>query len=843
MSQSSFPLGGAPLQRGKACLNCRRRKTKCDGVRPVCGPCSRHSTLDDCEFDDAGPADSQMLEEQIRVIQQRIDELQNPAARSSHRAGGSSSNKNNMQLGPLLSHFRTSANALSAKVAELPPFVLQALAHNFLHNAPSFGFFLDTQAFHAAIQSPSSASNTNTPLPPVLLDVMHLWGIHLATDPRIAASRAQYEPALLAHALRSTAGALTSAHPRTLLHAAQASVLLATYFLRNARMVEGRYHASAAVGIVLSGGWHRLPAGGANINRLRGEEGRMLKEQVAAFWGVLTVDNVWSGANGWASNVVYGPGGLDIATPWPSENPPGEFVCLSMPMDSAHPSPDPSQSGTLPRFLADLPDYADCPAALRIAGFTAALPPVQHKTVLTTHLVARLACIRLHETGTSPAYNSRARMLTAAREVVQILMNPTVAEEAKGGAVDPVIAPILARVCMVLISEITAMQRVPQQQQNPVVLQSVLDALKFLVQVMGVMAAQFKLMGTSASAPSHPTGLASYTPTVALPTTIALPPPLSPNTGSEHAEDEDREEGKREREDDGEDEPPKKRRRRQALSCTEGLSLPLPPLSSVSAPLTTSYPSPAHSSSQLSRARTSSPTDRQLPPPPSPERNRRRASASAGAYQPTYAPFPPTPLRPLLPRASTSSVLAIASSGGGRGGASGSGAGRTSGRDAGEEARRPGTAGAETSGHRAAASEGGTNTNALQDSDDHAGERPTSGGRQPASASLLDAIELPLPHGFQTVRVLRVGVGIPALDEDMFEGSDRFLAEPRFLSAKKNASAKLALPRSLLGLPCPPIARSSRAELKPDHNSLRPLSPPFVVVVEQQCFAVSGNSR
>ncbi|TEB31748.1 hypothetical protein FA13DRAFT_342090 [Coprinellus micaceus] len=35
------------LRRGEACLNCRRRKIKCDGVKPVCMPCRRDGCNED----------------------------------------------------------------------------------------------------------------------------------------------------------------------------------------------------------------------------------------------------------------------------------------------------------------------------------------------------------------------------------------------------------------------------------------------------------------------------------------------------------------------------------------------------------------------------------------------------------------------------------------------------------------------------------------------------------------------------------------------------------------------------------------------------------------------------
>jgi hypothetical protein len=196
--------------------------------------------------------------------------------------------------------------------------------HNFLHHASCFGFFLDTQAFHDAVTSTHGRD-----LPPVLLNVMYLWGIHLSKDARVTA----YEPAFLQHALRSTAGSLAGSHPRMILHSMQASVLLAYYFVRKARFLESRYHISAAVSIALSAGLHRvrsaaqagvgdrgvgvLPSGHAALPapQSAAEEG----ERISAFWTVLTLNNCWAGTDGSPSNVSYGEGGLKIDTPWPLE--------------------------------------------------------------------------------------------------------------------------------------------------------------------------------------------------------------------------------------------------------------------------------------------------------------------------------------------------------------------------------------------------------------------------------------------------------------------------------------------------------------------------------------------
>lgn len=80
--------------RGSACLNCKKRKhvrasllqldhhtltpcQKCDGGRPVCGPCIRSRRETECEYlDGPRPSRKQLLEEQIARLQERVEELE-----------------------------------------------------------------------------------------------------------------------------------------------------------------------------------------------------------------------------------------------------------------------------------------------------------------------------------------------------------------------------------------------------------------------------------------------------------------------------------------------------------------------------------------------------------------------------------------------------------------------------------------------------------------------------------------------------------------------------------------------------------------------------------------------
>ncbi|KAJ7463324.1 hypothetical protein FB451DRAFT_1139690 [Mycena latifolia] len=512
----------------------------------MCGPCRRFSAaFGDCEYTEGGPSSAQMLEEQISILQARIEDLEKPKdqrlALTMPRASGSRgypvtpsqiSPSNTMGLGPLLNHFcaryyasadlhqslsvaldlqQTSGTSVNPNASNSMPTVL----HNFLHNATCFGFFLDTQAFHDAVTSPSGRN-----LPPVLLNVMYLWGVHLSEDERITV----YEPAFLAHALRSTASSLIGSHPRTVLHSVQASVLLAYYFIRNARFLEGKYHTSAAVSIAVS----------ASLHRIRGAQGGQFPptaealppptdpleegERINAFWNVLTLNNCWAGMDGSPSNVAYGPAGLKIDTPWPLE--PRDYVEASQRphLVSRH------SSDTVARFLADAPDDAVSGEAYhakagilfeaatrlglryrsnsisrndpefvgldrKIDTFIAALPAIQSKAMLVVHTLVHGAMIQLYNPLVEDHASARAKSLSAARAVAEILVKTDVPNV---GLIDPVLAPLWASTCLAFIKEIA--RRRSQGAANHT--QSMIDSLNVIIAAMKIFAPHWRLMTT-----------------------------------------------------------------------------------------------------------------------------------------------------------------------------------------------------------------------------------------------------------------------------------------------------------------------------------------------------------
>ncbi|KAH7098129.1 hypothetical protein BKA62DRAFT_773613 [Auriculariales sp. MPI-PUGE-AT-0066] len=81
-----------PLHRGEACLNCRKRKMKCDAVKPGCGPCSRQGKGTDCEYE-VSPFVQQIqrLEAEAAELRARVRDLesQQPSKGASSSPGTS----------------------------------------------------------------------------------------------------------------------------------------------------------------------------------------------------------------------------------------------------------------------------------------------------------------------------------------------------------------------------------------------------------------------------------------------------------------------------------------------------------------------------------------------------------------------------------------------------------------------------------------------------------------------------------------------------------------------------------------------------------------------------------
>ncbi|KAG9100000.1 hypothetical protein FRC06_004639 [Ceratobasidium sp. 370] len=65
------------LQRGSACLSCRKRKLKCDAARPACRKCLTAGRPDECVYDDGKQKTrTQLLQEKVKELEEKLLSLE-----------------------------------------------------------------------------------------------------------------------------------------------------------------------------------------------------------------------------------------------------------------------------------------------------------------------------------------------------------------------------------------------------------------------------------------------------------------------------------------------------------------------------------------------------------------------------------------------------------------------------------------------------------------------------------------------------------------------------------------------------------------------------------------------
>ncbi|KDQ61346.1 hypothetical protein JAAARDRAFT_45042 [Jaapia argillacea MUCL 33604] len=546
MSTSGEPSSSGPLQRGKACINCRKRKMKCDGARPICGPCLRGRRQEDCEYGDGqGRTRTEILEENIALLETRIKELEHPGEasasvtlhdphatyRQTHPSSSASLGPGNLRLSrsppalPMVNPSlmggrdsglsptsgyssgmhaggrdpRTSPSFPSSsspslrgsshhgrgrgappsghhhaswwETQEPPSDVSRLLMSLFLPHASQFGWCLSTPRF---LQSASSQVSTDRPLP-ALLSVIYLMGIHFSNSADLMAR----EPVFLSRAQHHLSVALSGDHPQKEMHTIQAEVILAYYFFRSGRFLEGRYHSTSAVSMAFA----------CHLNKIRSEdgddehigEGRGIGgilvtlppsrnqieegERINAFWQTFVLDRVWSAVLGSPAFISNDETLMtEIDTPWPLEREGYEQGVLS--------PTRPRSSRTLTNFLTDtvsdntIEGFSIMAVAVKSAvlfeqatqlaakfkstqnmselneirtrlrnldrltdRFTPVLLPMSEdlvapevvRCVLLGHAFAQAAIIQLHSVFVRDDQNSRRKSLAAANSVVETL--------------------------------------------------------------------------------------------------------------------------------------------------------------------------------------------------------------------------------------------------------------------------------------------------------------------------------------------------------------------------------------------------------------------------------------
>ncbi|KAJ7782518.1 hypothetical protein DFH07DRAFT_324892 [Mycena maculata] len=342
------------LQRGKACLRCRKRKMRCDGSKPACQQCSRAKKGETCEYDDGkGKTRTQILRETIVRLEQRVRELEDPDYVSPavtlydpHLRGFSESP-------PSSSYDSTGDASLSAAHSPFPSESTHSPEGSWSHlpgvsaSPPLFGpdmFFhepqvhiqppVDLVAMLLEIFSPHRhqcgleihmgrlRESLNLPRSeqrhPVLMNAIFLWACFISRPEPLS----QHEEHYLNQALDALREALRDGDKT--IDIVQASCLLSTYFLANGRILEGSYHASAAAALAVQCGLHGHISPEMAAWPPSGDDSKPFKmdlrqwERIHAFWQVYNLDRCWSVALRKPTIIPDGPSAWNsINCPWP----------------------------------------------------------------------------------------------------------------------------------------------------------------------------------------------------------------------------------------------------------------------------------------------------------------------------------------------------------------------------------------------------------------------------------------------------------------------------------------------------------------------------------------------
>ncbi|EIW58174.1 uncharacterized protein TRAVEDRAFT_47347 [Trametes versicolor FP-101664 SS1] len=292
-----------PLERGRACARCRRRKMRCDGQRPACGQCERADRAEDCEYQDGNsPTQNQLLEDQVADLERRIAHI-------------------NAGRDPIVLHDPYHTWNAAQRSAQNDHDPMRALVRQFTQHATEFGFFLHIHRFLDKVFLQSNSTHSNSLR--ILLNVIYLIGAKLSGNPQVKAQ----ERAYLDRALQHLPTALPE-DPRGAIYVMQAEVLLANYFFDSDRKLEGVYHTNAAVSIAVASRLHTIRSARRSRSTTDAATYRLPPpvdlleegERINGFWTVFVLDRCWAVATGSAPAFTDSESaGTQIDTPWPME--------------------------------------------------------------------------------------------------------------------------------------------------------------------------------------------------------------------------------------------------------------------------------------------------------------------------------------------------------------------------------------------------------------------------------------------------------------------------------------------------------------------------------------------
>ncbi|KAJ6481336.1 hypothetical protein C8R47DRAFT_595755 [Mycena vitilis] len=445
----------------KACMNCRQRKIRCGGERPVCRRCRLQPprSLNPCKYSHA-PAAGDGSSRGMVAAEQEINELEQEPSTIflwdpySSRSGEPDDSTNRGE-NPL-----DTASSPIEEPHELTTDLMDVFCHHFA-GCPLF--FLDPAPFQ------QSALGRPDLLPRGLLNAVSLWATRFS--PPVNSEPIYSEEASLRRTVYHVARDIaTIDDPRNhqLILLIQAEVLLSLYYLDAGNLPQGDYHRVGATSLAFTAGLHvppsQMPQPLRLLSNMRPESVDMdrRKELVGGFWSIVVLNNYFVAASGAPSSVP-----CDILTTrWRTDIVPGSDPSADPFSDGSDVHNHSSQTmyikasillacvipfATRNLDLPHSPEFRMMDHRLdinrsHIIPMDAAAPT--YALVLVTDVLVNAAILRLHAPFSATDEASRFRCLTATSCVAGRLIDARITEWYHA---DPILGTLLAAFVDVLI--------------------------------------------------------------------------------------------------------------------------------------------------------------------------------------------------------------------------------------------------------------------------------------------------------------------------------------------------------------------------------------------------------
>ncbi|VDC04593.1 unnamed protein product [Peniophora sp. CBMAI 1063] len=460
------------LPRGKACLNCRLRKIRCDGGTPICGPCRKDGRAVDCEYASNAPSSTHRLEQRVTELRARLRDLE-PSSSSQGTSLHSPSPSVQGSQTPQPEELAVGHGDFNLSEADM----VTLIDLFFEQEQPLW--FLHRTRFHEAAQRPIDDPQRAHA---ALINIVTAIATRYATS-----DVAWLEAGLIDASLSALNNPLNTGgvgYENTIMQVLQARVLLGSVLAQMGRTLQSATVLESACALALALGLHNpnegaalaplgvmdpiaqqtLPSPTDNVSRA---------ERTGAFWVTTIVESLWALARGAPPRVGFTR--YQITTPWPitperAEEPLFDIVSSSRGPQSVRAfiregGPAPSWQGD---NAVELVATATClfaysSAIARRAGieeahdvlaveghadaFALALGPALLADVRThpAQVLVRGATLELHTNPGDPRGINAARALAAA---AQTLLSPS----STLGFLEPVIGMVVSAACRALIS-------------------------------------------------------------------------------------------------------------------------------------------------------------------------------------------------------------------------------------------------------------------------------------------------------------------------------------------------------------------------------------------------------